>query len=144
MKSTIVFNKITNDSIIPKKATDGSVGYDLFSIEDKTIEKFGTEKIRTGISIVKIGAYDLFPKIESRSSLASAGIFAVGGIIDPDYHKEIIVILHNSGAEQKYIKKGNKIAQLVFYRCSYDLILDEDTNTTIDKNSRSGFGETGI
>jgi dUTP pyrophosphatase len=139
----VIFNKIDKNAITPKKATEDSIGYDLFSIEDTTVKSFTQKKIRTGICIKSISNEHIFGKIETRSSWAQEGIFAIGGIIDHDYYKEIMVILYNGSDNDKEIKIGNKIAQLVFYGVVNDMEIKEIIDGKIDKKSRNGFGETG-
>ena len=81
------------NAIVPRKATDGSEGYDLFSTELESIKITGydTEIIGTGIGIKpKPGFY---ARVADRSSLAKSSLVVTGGVIDPDYTGEIRVTL---------------------------------------------------
>ena len=50
--------------------------------------------------------------IKDKSSLASKGLLTLGGVIDKNYAREIIVIM-TSLTEPIKIKKRQKIAQLI-------------------------------
>ena len=50
--------------------------------------------------------------MKNKSSLASKGLFTLGGFIDKNYSKEIIILMY-SLTEPIKIKKEKKIAQLI-------------------------------
>ncbi|MDR2503844.1 MAG: dUTP diphosphatase, partial [Deltaproteobacteria bacterium] len=64
------------------------------------------------------------------------------GLIDPDYRGEIKVPLLNTSAETHVVKRGDRIAQLVFqpfYRARF--IRSEELGST--GRGEGGFGHTG-
>ncbi|RWS06753.1 dUTPase-like protein [Leptotrombidium deliense] len=92
----VKFVRTSARSIIPRKATDGSVGFDLFSIQNKVVKAGCTALISTGIKMQIPSPF--FGKIEGRSGLAyRCNIHVGGGVIDRDYRGEIQVILVNAG-----------------------------------------------
>ena len=157
--------KLVSNAVIPK-ASNGNVGFDISSIVNTSIAPGRTEKINTGIALsseicpVSVshsipGGEDFygvefvpFLKVEGRSSLASKGVFPVGGILDPSYRGEVIVVLHNSSNERFYINEGDRIAQLVCYYTmapvSGELAVEfEESDSTVSDRGENGFGSTG-
>lgn len=140
----IEFKKLYLQSKCPTKATTGSVGYDIYSSIDETIDSLSTSMISTGIAInIPSKCYG---QIASRSSLAKSGIFVQGGVVDQDYTGEIKVILFNSTKERFHIKEGDKIAQIIFIKVSNHFVMKEvDSLTKKENNQREekGFGSSG-
>lgn len=104
---------LTVDAIVPTKGTEYSAGYDLYTTEDYDLSPNEHKLFKTGISIkIPNGIYG---RIAPRSGLAlKSGIDVLAGVIDEDYRGEIGVILINFGKETKSIKKGDRIAQIIF------------------------------
>ena len=129
-------------AIMPKKGSDDSAGYDLFSITDCSIPP-------NGVSIVDTGIAAKFPlntygRIASRSGLALHNhVETKGGVIDPDYTGNIKIILHNFGANVFHVKKRDRVAQLIleqYLSPQVQLI----TKLPPTKRSTDGFGSTGV
>lgn len=154
----IKVKKLNPEARLPVRSDD-DVGFDLYSIEDVDCLPGQVTKIHTGIALAdKINPVNdgtvWFSKIEGRSGLASQGVFPVGGIIDPGYRGELIVLLYNG--KDKFtkpcvhtVKKGDKVAQMVIYSAlgSTNDVRWECTETTkIVPSSRGskGFGSTGV
>ncbi len=64
------------------------------------------------------------------------------GTIDPDYRGELKVIMQNTGAEPVGIRRGDRIAQLVFARYERPII-DEASELSETRRGAGGFGSTG-
>jgi dUTP pyrophosphatase len=104
----------------------------------------GRALIPTGISVA------LPPGIEGqvrpRSGLAARhGVTCLNspGTIDSDYRGEIRVILVNLGDEPFSVRRGDRIAQLVFspvLRASLRVVEDLDAT----RRGEGGFGHTGV
>ena len=109
------FNFTRRDSFAPFRATPGSVGYDLSSREDARIPARERQVFHLGVAIQTPGDY-MHCEIKSRSGLScKMGIEVVGsGIIDTDYDRELTVVLVNNSQIDYMVKRGNRIAQLVF------------------------------
>ncbi len=131
---------------IPQKSTEGSIGYDLFSLEEVKIAPKEFKLIRTGLVIVTEPPYGLF--IFPRSSLFKKKKLIMpnsAGIIDFDYsgaEDEIMIPVVNLGEEETTISQHEKIAQAVFVRIGFPEI-EEIDREKLPKNSRGGFGSTG-
>ena len=110
---TLNVKRITTTSILPTRATQGSVGYDLYADEDAVVRAGGRGVISTGISVeVPQGTYG---RIAPRSGLAVKNGIQVGaGVVDQDYTGELKVVLFNhgdKGAEgAKVAAEGAKVA----------------------------------
>ena len=133
--------KLTYDSIIPTRGSNGSVGYDLYSNMDGVILSSERGLVSTGITVVlPPGVYG---RVAPRSGLAvKHGIQVGAGVIDPDYTGEIKVVLFNHGDKDFEVKKGDRVAQLVLEQCKTPPI--EEINIVEDTiRGSSGFGSTG-
>ena len=64
------------------------------------------------------------------------------GVIDSDYRGEIMVALHNHGAEARTVSHGERIAQIVFtpFESATFNVVDELSETV---RGTGGFGSTG-
>jgi dUTP pyrophosphatase len=130
---------------LPEKSTEGSIGYDLFSLEEVKIPPFELRFIRTGLVIKADPPYGLF--IFPRSSLFKKKHLIMpnsAGIIDFDYcgeEDEIKIPVVNLGKEEVVVKAGEKIAQAVFIKVGAPEI--EEVNSPPGRSSRGGFGSTG-
>lgn len=136
----ITFTKLDPSAVIPARATEGSAGYDLVSIEQAYIARFRWAKIRTGISVdVGKGNVGL---VCPRSGLAlNNGITIPNapGVIDADYRGEIGVLLYNLGLDGFYVLKGMRIAQLVVTPC----ITHGEAMSAVARGE-NGFGSSGV
>ena len=115
MKKLGVKVKILNpDAIIPKYQTEEAAGFDLHSIEEKTVKAGEREVIKTGLAVALPKGYEL--QVRPRSGLAlKNGITVLNtpGTVDSDYRGELMVILFNTSKEDFAVKKGERIAQAI-------------------------------
>jgi dUTP pyrophosphatase len=133
------------DLPVPKYMTPGAAGIDLLAAVEQEIE------INPGsITMVPTGLYMAIPQgyegqIRPRSGLAlKYGLSMVNtpGTIDADYRGEIKVILINFGQEVYIIKRGERIAQMVFNKIAQaDFMEVKELNET--SRGSGGFGSTG-
>jgi dUTP pyrophosphatase len=135
-----------NEFDLPKYETEGSSGMDLRANVDDTIvlKPFERYLVPTGISIEIPRGYEA--QIRARSGLAiKHGISLVNGIgtIDSDYRGEIKVILINLGNENFEIKKGDRVAQMIFAKVEMAEVREVKTIESSDRGS-GGFGHTGL
>ncbi|RWS21031.1 dUTPase-like protein [Leptotrombidium deliense] len=138
----VKFIRTSARSIIPRRATAGSVGYDLFSIENKVVKAGSTALISTGIRMQIPSPF--YGKIEGRSGLAyRCNVHIGGGVIDRDYRGEIQVILVNAGDIDFQVMVGMAIAQIIFIPCSNMALVEVENLDHSDRGAR-GFGSSGI
>lgn len=136
--------KLDENAIIPTKAHDGDLGYDLYALED-TLVWHGVTKVNTGIACEFPEGFGAM--IRDRSSMATkAKIFVVAGIIDFAYRGPIIVAFMNpffNTSDGPYtIKKGDKIAQMLLTRV-HNFAIEEVTELSDTTRADGGFGSSG-
>lgn len=138
--------KLHPNSKIPTKGTEGSGGYDLYSLEDNVLSH-GINKIRTGIAFAIPPGY--VGIVHDRSSMALKDTHVHAGVIDSDYRGEIIVIMHSDvmydstfGYPSKFLTKNQRIAQIVVHKIYEGELVEVDTLTTTERSG--GFGSTGV
>ena len=131
---------------LPAYQTEGSSGVDLCAAidEEVVLPPMGRALVPTGIAV------SLPPGVEAqvrpRSGLAARhGVTCLNspGTIDSDYRGEIRVILINFGDEPFLVRRGDRIAQMVFMpvlRASFRVVEDLDATP----RGEGGFGHTGL
>lgn len=143
----ISIKKLCDNAVIPTKGSADAAGYDLYAAGDEEqirIEKHNSAMIHTGLSVEIPKGY--FGAIFARSGLASKqGLRPANcvGVIDPDYRGEIIVALHNDRSSDKYVRVGDRIAQLVIIPYM-DITFEETDKLNDTERGNGGFGSTGI
>ena len=131
---------------VPKKATAGSAGLDLFAANyDPVIICSGDWAfIPTGIAIALPVGYE--GQVRPRSGLAGKkGVTVLNspGTIDSDYRGQIQVILINFGDESYTILRGQRIAQLVIAPV-ISIDWAPESNLGLTARGTKGFGSTGM
>lgn len=144
--NTLNFCKMSENAIIPKKATSGSAGADLCACIDNEIILLPGKRILipTGIAI-SLPGNEYVAYIFGRSGLGiKHGITLSNGVgvIDSDYRGEIKVGLCNYSEETYTISPGERIAQLIVMKVE-NLILNEVSELDTTERGKNGFGSTG-
>lgn len=126
-------------------ATPGSVGLDLRACleQDECLPAGARLAVGTGICVEPLEA-DIAGFVYSRSGLGAVQGVTVSqgvGVIDTDYRGEIIVWLLNTSQEERCIRRGDRIAQLVFQPVARVLLEEGALSTT--SRGEGGFGHTG-
>ncbi|WP_349305911.1 dUTP diphosphatase [Clostridium swellfunianum] len=130
----------------PKFMTSGSVGMDLFAAIDEEIilSPLERKKVPVGICIELPKGYEA--QVRPRSGLAANyGITLLNapGTIDWDYRGEISAVLINLSNENFVIKRGDRIAQMVFNKVEIPVVeLVEEIDASL--RGSNGFGSTGL
>jgi dUTP pyrophosphatase len=128
-------------AVLPARQLDGDAGWDLAAAEDTVIPPGETCKVPTGLAVaLPAGSY---AQVRGRSSLASNGLFVVGGVMDPGYRGEWIVLLYNSSSSVAIgIDAGDRIAQFTLHRIELAR-LEEVAELPPSARGAGGFGSTG-
>lgn len=130
---------------MPRYTSDKAAGCDIHAdIENEiAIQPQQYLAVPTGIRLEIPDGYEV--QVRPRSGLAlnhGIGILNAPGTIDADYRGEVKVILFNFGDKPFVIKRGDRIAQLVFARVAQaDFVKAERLNET--ERGSGGFGHTG-
>ena len=140
MEKKVVFSLLSDKAILPRKATDGSAGYDVFAYHDLLIPKNSVRKVCCGFRIKMYPG--LYAQLKSRSSYVLKNVSVEAGTIDSDYRGLVNACLRNHNDADVLIKSDSKIAQMIFSHCIYPKIeigsIDIDT-----ERGEGGFGSTG-
>ena len=81
----------------------------------------------------------------SRSGLGAREGLTVAqgvGVIDPDYTGEILVMLLNTSGEERILKRGERMAQLVFQPFVRPVWQEVESLSATERGA-GGFGHTG-
>ena len=132
------------DLPLPARATEHAAGYDIRSADvDFELVPGEIRAVKTGFML------ELPPGIECqvrpRSGLAARHGITIPnspGTIDPDYRGEVKVLLQNTGSEGVTIRRGDRVAQLVFARFETPEVEEVDS-LPASPRGEGGFGSTG-
>ena len=131
------------DVHFPTKSSPFSVGYDLYSPVSVSIPPHGRVTISTGLQVIPPDG--TYTRIAGRSGLASSlGLFLGGGVVDPDYRGQLQVILFNSSPHTVSIQPGDRIAQMVFERCSTPHLSETTAPPPPSARDQGGLGSSGL
>jgi dUTP pyrophosphatase len=133
------------DLPLPERATSHAAGYDVRSAEpDFELVPGEVRAVGTGLLLELPPGMEC--QVRPRSGLAARHGITIPnspGTIDPDYRGEVKVLLLNGGPESVPIRRGDRIAQLVFARFESPLVEERDVNPESTRGD-GGFGSTGI
>lgn len=140
----VLITKLDPDLPIPSYAKPGDAGADVYSRIDCEIKPGERNLIPTGIAIALPEGYAAFA--HPRSGLAikyGVGIVNAPGTIDAGYRGELQMILINHDKNESFvIKRGDRIAQLVFQRVERVEFIEVAELPGSNRGS-GGFGSTG-
>lgn len=129
---------------LPSRQTAGAAGYDVASAEpDFTLEPQGRRLVRTGLALAIPAGYEA--QVRPRSGLAikhGLTLPNAPATIDSDYRGELMIPMINLGTERVEVKRGTRIAQLVFQRVE-GVELVEVEELPHSERGEGGFGSTG-
>ena len=143
-KLEIAVQKLHADVKMPAYAHEGDAGLDLYSTISHTLQPGERVLIPTGLKMAIPHGYE--GQVRPKSGLAlkhGLTVLNTPGTVDAPYRGEVGVILINLDPRASYqIKKGEKVAQMVFNKVEYAAFTEaaELTDTT---RGAGGFGSTG-
>lgn len=138
----MVFEKIHPNAQLPKKAHPNDEGWDLFAVEDQTIEAKGSAVVKVGLKLAFLDD-GYWIKVESRSGLAfKSDVFAFQGVIDNGYTGELGVKLFNFSNVPYQVKMGDRVCQITV-KYSITNFGVEWGKTVQTQRGSNGFGSTG-
>lgn len=146
-KLSLGVQKIHGDAVLPSYAYQTDSGFDLYSVEEKTLEPFGRAAIPTGLKFSIPEYYEV--QIRPKSGLAlNQGLTVLNtpGTVDEGYTGEIKVIVFNTTQSSIKIPVGMKIAQAVLCPVASGKFVKVVEVDDVEKKDRgdNGFGSTGI
>jgi dUTP pyrophosphatase len=159
--------RLAKDANLPKRMTEGSACYDvelrfpdnenLFKLFTHTNVPFWGQIVDDKVHIPARGRallptalilnipFSLFVKLYIRSSLAlKKGLILSNsvGIIDSDYHEQLLVMVTNTSDDTVSVNVGERIAQIE-YCPRFSVRFDEHTEVYGSTGRNGGFGSTG-
>lgn len=138
----ILVKKLDSEAIIPKFALEGDAGMDLYSVQDVIMKPGERIPCKTGIAIkIPEGYAGLI--WDKGGPSHKHGIKTLGGVFDSNYTGEWLIGLVNLGQEDYEIKKGQKIAQVIFQKIEAPEIEEVD-NLPQTNRGEGRHGSTGI
>ena len=131
---------------VPHYQTEHAAGVDLYAaVEGELVIEPGKWRlVPTGIAVAIPEGYE--GQVRPRSGLAlkhGIGMLNGPGTIDADYRGEIGIILFNFSDRPFPVRRGDRIAQLVFARLTKAGFRKVDALNETGRGS-GGFGHTGI
>jgi len=139
--SEVPCKKLSENATVPTKAHKHDAGWDLYASENYTIQPSRRQLVKTGIAMaIPDGHVGL---IWPRSGLATKnGVDVFAGVVDSGYRGDIGVCLYNSGRVGLVIKKGDRIAQIIFHKIPELKMKEVDSLDDSDRGD-GGFGSSG-
>jgi len=140
----VLITRLDPDLPLPRFAKGGDAGADVYSRIDISIAPGERALVPTGISIALPQGFAAFA--HPRSGLAiKHGISMVNapGTIDTGFRGELQIILINHDLKETFsIKRGDRIAQLVFQRVENPEFVEVEELPGSGRG-QEGFGSTG-
>ena len=125
---------------MPTRAHEWDAGFDLYATHDAVIYGNDSECFDTGVHVEIPAGY--VGMIKSKSGLNVNHGITSEGVIDSGYTGSIRVKLYNHSEQPMYIKKEQKISQLVILPIITPELELVDSLEDTDRGS-GGFGSTG-
>ncbi|WP_311481062.1 dUTP diphosphatase [uncultured Anaerococcus sp.] len=119
----------------------GDQGWDIRANIDTVLNPSQTKLIDTGLYFEFEEC--IYADVRARSSLSSEGILCHTGLVDSEYRGEIKVCLTNLSGGVYLIRKGDRIAQLVFGKEIVVEPIKADEIDTDTSRGDKGFGSSG-
>lgn len=140
--------RLSEKAFLPTRGSDKAAAYDVYACilnEEGAvkIQPHATVKIGTGLSMAPPEGY--FVGVYARSGLSSKeGLRPANcvGVCDEDYRGEYIVALHNDFDEERVVKHGDRIAQIILQQ-RFDMDFEEVDELDETERGAGGFGSTG-
>ena len=160
----LYITRLHKDATIPSYAHRSDAGMDVYAASDAVLHPGDTKLIPTGIAIAMPEGYEA--QIRPRSGISLRTMLRIPnspGTIDAGYRDEICIIMNNASQissdsnpehlltldermnrQGSYlIRKGDRIAQMVFAKVSRAQISEVHTLDGIGIDRQGGFGSTG-
>ena len=131
--------KLIPEAKLPRRATSGSVGFDVQSSQVTVIPAMSQAIVHTGLAMaVPTGMY---LRIAPRSSLSMKGINVGAGVVDNDFRGEIKVVLQNTTSKPFTVPFHSSVAQFIFEKNAIPC-LTVCNNLSQTSRGPGGFGSS--
>ena len=140
MLDMLNIKKLSKNAKTPEFKSVGDAGADLYNAYDYIIEPKETIIVQTDIAVDLPQNYHAV--VTSRSSVSLSELTVHTGIIDSNYPYGIGVITENTSDKPIKVKKGERLAQILFYETNaptFNVVEEFD----VEADSKKGFGSSG-
>lgn len=141
----VKFAKLSDEASKPNQGSQHAAGWDLRALEQTTIHKGSSTRIRTGLAVAIPHGWE--GQIRSRSSLGAKGMIMPNGVgtIDSDYRGELQVLATWIGeGDSITLNKGERIAQLLITPVPTVEFIETSVEELGDtERGEGGFGSSG-
>ncbi len=130
--------------LMPTIGNPGDAGYDLRCASEETIFARSRTTIKTGVSIALPAGY--VGLVHPRSGLAAKhGITVLNAprTVEAGYRGEIMITLVNHSDEDFQVKRGDRVAQILFQKFESATFIQVSELPGSDRG-HAGFGSTGV
>ena len=144
MEPLFRYSKLRPKACSPKRATEHSIGYDIRSPIDITIQSGTTALIPLGLAVeIPVGNYG---RIAAKSEHAlKYSLLILGGTIDPDFRGEICAVVHVLGDKDWKIQDEEEVVQLILEKGSTPETQEVPYSAlTKTKRGMQGFGSVKV
>jgi len=131
-----------NDAVIPSRAHNRDVGYDLTAIRQHKVYDNGVVLYDTGLAVSPPEGY--YIEIVPRSSISKTGYMLANGVgtIDPDYTGNLYLALIKVVPGAPELQLPFTLCQFVLRKANYASVREVDYLDNTDRGA-AGFGSTG-
>lgn len=138
--------KMKKDAILPTRGSKSAAGIDLYACldEDYIVISPG-ETVIFGSGIACEFPEGFWGMVVPRSSVGiKRGLMLPNncGVIDEDYHGEIMIAFHNIGTTNQIVENGERAAQMILLPYYLYNIVETDTLSETERGD-GGIGSTG-
>ena len=133
--------KLSDKARLPRQATVGSIGLDLFAPIKYHIPPNEQVLIPADLMLVPSNGY--YVQISSKSGLvAKHEITVEAGEVDPDYRGNVVVILRNHNNRKSYtLDEGEPMAQVILTMATIPEVIETQIAANKERGT-SGLGST--
>ncbi len=140
----VAIKRLDKSLALPEYKTKGSVGFDIASSQNISIEPQEIALIRTNL-VIKVPEGYMLMLVSRSSTPRKKGLLKPHsiGIIDQDYcgdTDELKIQVYNFTHQTVHIAQGDRIAQGIFVPVLKAEFIEVDSHHS---DSRGGFGSTG-
>lgn len=142
MADSLLFVRMCDSAVPPKRASAGAAGYDLCASHYVEIPAGSRALVPTGLKLrIPDGHYG---RIAPRSGLSvTQGLDVGAGVLDCDYRGEVFILLFNHGNQHVLISPGQRVAQLILQKISLPEVQEVSALDSTERGE-GRFGSTGL
>ena len=144
MPKEVKYKKCSSKAKVPIRKTSGPVDYDLYSAEQKILQPFPQDLVKTGLKMAIPENH--YGRIVSCSGLALKAITTAAGFIDSDFRGVVAVVFCNYNKISCEVNVGDHIGQMIFEKYENFTFAELKYSEELLKTEigSKGFGSSGV